>query len=703
MAEQKVSFQLPDGRFVEIATGKIAKLAGGACTVRLGDTVLMVAACSGPAKPGTDFLALQVDYREKYSAAGRFPGGYIKREGRPSKKEILTCRLTDRPLRPLFPKGYFDEVQVQALVLSADGVNDPDVLTIVGASTALLLSDMPFTQPVGAVRIGKIDGQFVANPTREQMTRSTLELIYAGLPDKVIMIEGEAEFCTEAEMKEAMYFANEAVKLQCAAQLELAKLAGKPKKAPKLFLVPEALTVALEAFCRDRIEGVCTVPGKADRLVALDTLAADASAALRAEFADLSDEDFAYNMRIAYDDLVRDTTRRLILDKHFRADGRAIDEIRPLSAEVAVLPVVHGSALFSRGETQALVIATLGNEKDAQENDDLTGPGTSSVDRFYLHYNFPNYSVGEVGRISGPGRREIGHGNLAERSVSKVIPKDFPYVVRCVSEIMSSNGSTSMASVCGATLALMDAGVPIKAPVAGISCGLVTDEQGRALLLTDIIGSEDHFGDMDFKVCGTRDGITGFQLDLKLPGISIDLLCEGMERDRVARMKILDVIEGCIAAPRAEISERAPRIETVLINPAKIGALIGPGGKNIKAITEETHSTIDVDDSGNVKIMAANKEWLDAAKQRVLGSTAEAEIGKIYRGKVVSIRDFGAFVEILPGQEGLLHISEMANYRVNAVTDLLSEGDFVTVKVIDIDNSGKIRLSRKAALADMDK
>ena len=703
MAEQKVTFLLPDGRPVEIATGKIANLANGACTVRLGDTVLMVAACSGAAKPGTDFLALQVDYREKYSAAGRFPGGYIKREGRPSKKEILTCRLTDRPLRPLFPKGYFDEVQVQALVLAADGVNDPDVLTIVGASTALMLSDMPFQGPVGAVRVGKIDGKLVANPTREEMKRSTLELIYAGLPDKVIMIEGEAEFVTEEEMREAMYFANEAVKAQCDAQIELAKLAGKAKKEPKLFLVPDEFTKMLEEFCRDRIDGVCTVPGKADRLEALDALQSDAAAAMRDKFADWSDEDFNYNMRIAYDDLVRDTTRRLILDKHFRADGRDIEDIRPLSAEVAVLPVVHGSALFSRGETQALVVATLGNEKDAQEADDLTGPGAPQVDRFYLHYNFPNYSVGEVGRIAGPGRREIGHGNLAERSVSKVIPKDFPYVVRCVSEIMSSNGSTSMASVCGATLALMDAGVPITAPVAGISCGLVTDDNGRALLLTDIIGSEDHFGDMDFKVCGTREGITGFQLDLKLPGISIDLLCEGMERDRVARLKILDVIEACIPAPRAEISERAPRVETLVINPAKIGALIGPGGKNIKAITEETCSTIDVDDDGNVKIMSGNREMLEAAKQRVLALTAEAEIGKIYRGKVVSIRDFGAFVEILPGQEGLLHISEMANYRVNAVTDILGENDFVTVKVIDIDNSGKIRLSRKAALAEMDK
>ena len=367
-----------------------------------------------------------------------------------------------------------------------------------------------------------------------------------------------------------------------------------------------------------------------------------------------------------------------------------------------MLPVVHGSALFSRGETQALVITTLGNEKDAQEIEDITSPESISNKRFYLHYNFPNFSVGEVGRIAGPGRREIGHGNLAERSVSKVIPKDFPYVIRCVSEIMSSNGSTSMASVCGATLSLMDAGVPITAPVAGISCGLVTGDNGERLLLTDIIGAEDHFGDMDFKVCGTREGITGFQLDLKLPGIPIELLCEGMERDRVARLKILDVMEACIAEPRADISPRAPRIDVVKINPDKIGALIGPGGKNIRSITDETHASIDVEEDGTVKIMAANLEQLTAAKERVIACTAEAEIGKIYRGKVVTIRDFGAFVEILPGMDGLLHISEMADYRVAKVTDICSEGDYVTVKVIDIDNSGKIRLSRKAALKEME-
>lgn len=701
MAEEKIVFQLDDTKSMEISTGKMANLANGSCLVRLGDTVVLAAACSGAPREGADFFPLQVDYREKYSAAGKFPGGYIKREGRPSTKEILTCRVIDRPIRPLFPKGFFDEVQVQCILLSADGVNEADVLAMVGASASLMLSDLPFDGPIGAVRVGKIDGKYVINPTREEMKSSKLDLIYAGRPDQVIMIEGEAEFVSEQEMREAMLVANEAVKRQCEAQIELAKRAGRAKKDYKLFLVPEELQKALEAFCADRIEAVCTVPGKEDRLNAMNELLSDARTALRDRFAEMSDASFALETAKGFDDHVRDVTRRLILDREFRPDGRTITEIRPLSAEVSVLPVVHGSALFSRGETQALVITTLGNDKDAQESDDLTSETGISTKRFYLHYNFPNFSVGEVGRIAGPGRREIGHGDLAERSVSKVVPKDFPYVVRCVSEVMSSNGSTSMASVCGATLSLMDAGVPISAPVAGISCGLVTGDDGRRLLLTDIIGAEDHFGDMDFKVCGTRDGITGFQLDLKLPGIPIDLLCEAMERNKAARLKILDVIEACIPAPRAEISPRAPRLEVVKINPDKIGALIGPGGKNIRAITDETLASIDVAEDGTVKIMASNLQQLEAAKERVLASTAEAEIGKIYRGKVVTIRDFGAFVEILPGIDGLLHISEMADYRVNKVTDICEEGQYVTVKVIDIDQSGKIRLSRKAALKEL--
>lgn len=701
MAEQKINFEVAPGKMIEISTGKVANLAAGSCLVRLGDTVVLAAACTGPARPGCDFFPLQVDYRERYSAAGKFPGGYIKREGRPTDKEILTCRVTDRPLRPLFPDGYFDEVQIQILLLSADGVNDPDVLAMLGASAALCLSELPFQGPIGACRIGKVDGKLVVNPTIEEMKTSTIDLIYAGLPDKVIMIEGEAEFCTEAELREAMLLANEVVKTQCAAQSELAAKAGKPKKTPKLYLVPEALQKALEEFCAGRIEAACTVPGKQDRMETLDALRDDARKALRAQFADMSDDEFAQETAKGFDDLVRTTTRNVILTKQFRPDGRSISELRPLSAEVGVLPVVHGSSLFSRGETQAMVISVLGNESGAQEADLIAAEGTLKK-RFYLHYNFPNFSVGEVGRIGGLSRREVGHGDLAERSVSKVVPKDFPYVIRCVSEIMSSNGSTSMASVCGATLSLMDAGVPITAPVAGISCGLVTGDNGEQLLLTDILGAEDHFGDMDFKVCGTRDGITGFQLDLKLPGISIDLLCEGMERNRVARLKILDVIEDCISAPRAEISPRAPRIEEVRINPEKIGALIGPGGKNIRSITEDTGASIDVNDDGVVKIMACDKAHLDMAKERILGSTAEAEIGKVYRGKVQTVRDFGAFVEILPGMDGLLHISEMADYRVGKVTDICNEGDFVSVKVIDIDQSGKIRLSRKAALKEME-
>jgi polyribonucleotide nucleotidyltransferase len=701
MAEEKVIFNIAENKTMEISTGKMAKLANGSCLVRMGDTILLAAACSGPARPGSDFFPLQVDYREKYSAAGKFPGGYIKREGRPSTKEILTCRVTDRPLRPLFPKGFYDEVQVQALLLSSDDKYDADVLCMLGASAALVLSDLPFGGPIGACRVGFVDSQYIANPTNEERAKSSLDLVYAGLADKVIMIEGEADECSEAELQGAMAFANEVVKVQIAAQLELAEKAGKPKKEPTLHLVPEALLNALSDKFGTKIEEACIIAGKNDRIAALDAIKAEVLENLAADFSDMSSEDFSLEVSKGLDQLVKKATRTAILERQYRPDGRGIEDLREISAEVGVLPVVHGSGLFSRGETQALVIATLGNDKCSQISDAITGP-EETEERFYLHYNFPNFSVGEVGRIMGPGRREIGHGDLAQRSVAKVVPEDFPYVVRCVSEVMSSNGSTSMASVCGATLALMDAGVPIKAPVAGISCGLVTDESGKKLLLTDILGAEDHFGDMDFKVCGTRDGITGFQLDLKLPGISLDLLGEAMGRTLSARMKILDVMGECIAEPRAEISKNAPGMAVVKINPDKIGALIGPGGKNIRAITEETEASIDVAEDGTVKIMAADGIKLEEAKRRVLECTAEAEVDKVYRGKVISVKDFGAFVEIIPGCEGLLHISEMANYRVRDVKDICNEGDFVTVKVIDIDRSGKIRLSRKAALEDID-
>ena len=700
--EKKVVIELAPGKTIEISTGKMSNLANGSCIMKMGDTQILVAACSGPARPGTDFFPLQVDYREKYCSAGKFPGGFIKREGRPSDKEILTCRMTDRPIRPLFPKGFFDEVQVQALTLSCDGENDPDVLCMLGSSAALMLSDLPFMGPIGSVRIGMIDGEFVANPTKSEMAKSRLELIYSGIEDKVIMIEGESDQITEQQLEDAMRFANEIVKKMIAGQIELSKIAGKAKKEPKLYLVPANVEAALYDACKDKIEAICIIPGKAERCEALDALRAEAGVKVAETVTDLSPEILDLEIRKGFDDLVKATTRKAILEKNYRPDGRGLDDLRPVTSEVGLLPVVHGSGLFARGETQALVIVTLGGDKDSQTGDSITGEAEEK--KFYLHYNFPNYSVGEVGRIMGPGRREIGHGNLAERSVKQVVPKDFPYTIRCVSEVMSSNGSTSMASVCGAVLAMMDAGVPITAPVAGISCGLVTDEENtKELLLTDIIGAEDHFGDMDFKVCGTRTGITGFQLDLKLPGISIDLLAKAMVRNNTARMQILDNMEACIAAPRTEISPNAPQMAIMTINPEKIGALIGPGGKNIKGITEETHSEINIDDDGTVKIYAKDMATLEKVKYLVNSCTAEAEIGKLYRGTVKAIKDFGAFVEFMPGQEGLLHISEMADYRVNQVTDICNVDDKVTVKVLDIDQNGRVRLSRRAALAEMDK
>lgn len=696
--EKSVTIDIGGGRELVVSTGKLAGLANGSCVLTLGETTLLVAACSGPPRPGADFFPLQVDYREKYSASGRFPGGYIKREGRPSDKEILTCRMTDRPVRPLFPKGFFDEVQIQALLLSADGENDSDALCMLGASVALHLSDLPFDGPVGALRVGYVDGEFIANPTHEQMAKSEIELMYAGLPGKVIMIEGEAKECSEELMRQAMEFADGVVIKMAEAQNQLRELAGRPKKNYHIYKVPEAVETAVNDFGAERIESACLIASKEDRQNALDALLEEMLKALGPDFEEhegVTDFDF----KMAFDALAKKTIRKAIVEKGYRADGRGTEQLRELYAETGLLPRVHGSGLFSRGETQALVITTLGAADDAQESDKITGG--QNTKSFYLHYNFPNFSVGEVGRIMGPGRREIGHGNLAERSLSQVIPKDYPYTVRCVSEIMSSNGSTSMASVCGGSLALMDAGVPITSPVAGISCGLVV-EGGKTLLLTDIIGAEDHFGDMDFKVCGTSNGITGFQLDLKIAGISIDLLCQAMERNKTARGDILKVMNACIDAPRAEISPFAPRFETLRINPDKIGALIGPGGKVIKKICEETGAKIDIEDSGIVRIFAVGSESALQAVEEVQKITAEVEIGKIYRGKVKTIKDFGAFVEILPGQEGLVHISELADYRVNEVKDICQEGSMISVKVIDIDERGRVRLSRKAALAEME-
>lgn len=707
MPVESVTVNIGPGKDIIIETGKLGGLANGQCTVRQGDTVVFSAACSGPARKGQDFFPLSVDYREKYSAAGRFPGGFIKREGRPSTKEILTCRFTDRPIRPLWPEGFFDEVQIYGLLLAADGKNEGDILSVIGASASLCLSDLPFQGPIGAVRVGYIEGQgYIANPTNDEMRQSKLELIYAGLEDKVIMVEGDAKEVSEEFLAEAFQFANGIVKQQIAAQKELMAKAGKAKKTPELHLVPAEMMADITAAAGAELEGAAFLPGKEERTKALDVVFAKVVDALAPKYLEsLGQEDFDFLVKMGWDKAVQKSVRDNILYNGKRMDGRGVREIRPLSAEVGVLPVVHGSALFRRGETQALVIATLGGPQDVEEIDMITD-AKNVEKKFYLHYNFPNYSVGEVGKVTGPGRREIGHGNLAERSVAQVVPDDFPYTVRCVSEIMSSNGSTSMASTCGASLALMDAGVPISSPVVGISCGLVTDLENpdKYVILTDIIGAEDHYGDQDWKICGSQKGITGWQLDLKLPGIPIERLVEAMYQNKEAREQIMKVVTDCIPAPRSQVSERAPQMEVVRISTDKIGALIGTGGKNIKEITESTGAQVDIAEDGSVSILARNREVLDAVKEKIQFYTAEAEIGKIYKGVVKTVRDFGAFVEILPGQDGLLHISEMADYRVNQVSDICKEGDYLTVKVIDIDrSSGKIRLSRKAALAELDK
>ncbi len=703
MSIETRKIQLAQGREITIETGKVAKQAAGAVTVRQGDTIVLVTVCSAAPRPGIDYFPLQVDYREGFSAAGKFPGGYFKREGRPTEKEILTARMTDRPLRPLFPKGFCDEVQIVARLLSADGENEADVLAMLGASAALMLSDIPFAGPVGAVRVGRVDGNFIVNPTHPEMDESDIDLVYAGVPGKTIMIEGSAKEISEEVLRDALLFADEQICKLVQAQNDLAAAAGKPKKTPDIHFPGKEMIEAMREFCRGKLEESCMIFDKQQRQAALGTLLEQAREALEERFAAQSEaagDDVGVMLAKAFDEVTEETVRRLVLEQGKRSDGRGVDDLRPISVEVGVLPRTHGSALFSRGETQALVSTTLGAEGDAQEFDVITGGEPRK--KFILHYNFPPFSVGEVRRIGGPGRREIGHGALAERSLAGLLPEDFPYAVRCVSDILGSNGSSSMASVCGGSLALMDAGVPLAKSVAGISIGLVSDfETGKKVFLTDILGSEDHYGDMDFKIAGTRDGITGFQLDLKIAGLEIEAMYQAMQKNHAARMRILDIMEACIDKPRPQMSPYAPKVRSLHINPEKIGALIGPGGKVIRGIVERTGAQIDVLPDGTVNVFAVNGDAMDQAVRQIESVTAEAEIGKIYKGQVKSVRDFGAFVEILPGQDGLLHISEMADHRVEKVEDICKVGDWVTVKVIDIDDRGRIRLSRKAALREI--
>jgi polyribonucleotide nucleotidyltransferase len=698
--QHKVTAQI-GANSISIETGKIAKLADGSVVVSCGETMVLASAVSATTiKEGQDFFPLTVDYREKAAAAGKFPGGYFKREGRPTEKETLTSRMTDRPLRPLFPQGYFYDTQVISILLSADGENDPDILSMNGASAALTVSDIPFKGPIGAVRIGRVNGEFVANPTHTDRVQSDLDLVYVGTENDVIMIEGAANELPEAEFVKALEFAHGHAREMIRAQKELAAKVGKPKREmPLLSVKPELLEIAYQV-AGDRIEGALYTQGKVARSKAVEALREEVKAAMLQKYPEA--DDFAISQ--AFDYVQKKAFRVSVLERQKRMDGRGYQDLRQISCEVGVLPRAHGSAIFQRGETQALALATLAPIEEAQMIDAYGGGEQSK--RFLLHYNFPPFSVGETGRFGGASRREIGHGALAERSLEPVVPSenDFRYAIRISSEVMESNGSTSMASVCGGMLALMDAGVPVKDVVAGISVGLVTeydnDQLKRYELLTDIIGSEDHFGDMDFKLCGTTKGVTGYQLDLKLPGISLKILSEAIQGAKEARSKILEIMRGAIDKPRADLSKYAPRIETIKISPEKIGALIGPGGKTIKGIVAETGAEINIEDDGSVHIYATSGESMARAKEIIGGMTREIEIGATYQGRVVSTKEFGAFVEVFPGKDGLVHISELADFRVKRTEDVAKVGDIIWVKCIGIDDKGRVKLSRKAALKE---
>jgi len=684
-----------------IETGKLAKLADGAVTVRCGDTIILVTAVSATkVKPGQTWFPLSVEYKEKASAAGVFPGGYFKREGRPTEKEILTCRMTDRPLRPLFPKGYFYDTQIIAILLSADGENDADILSMNGASAALCLSDIPFAGPIGAVRVGRVDGKFLINPTFAQRSESDLDLIYVGNKTDVIMIEGQADELPEEEFIQALHFAQLAVAQLVVMQEELVRLAGKAKREFTPILAKENLLEIAYEIAGSRIEAAIYSPTKTERAKKVGALRNEVEAAIKERAPEATD----FDVEQAFEYLQKKAFRISIMEKGLRADGRSIGDLRPLYGEVGTLPRVHGSALFSRGETQALAITTLAPADEKQNFDNYCGGEDSK--RFILHYNFPPFSVGETGRMGGINRREIGHGSLAERSIEPVIPDeaDFPYAIRVSSEVTESNGSTSMASVCAGTMALLHAGVPLIRPVGGISVGLVTEsnEQGALKsykMLLDIIGSEDFYGDMDFKLCGTSEGVTGYQLDLKLAGLPLAMLEEAIHIAKAGRGKVLEKMAESITTPN-ELSPHAPRIVSVKIPPDRIGELIGPGGKNIKGIQAESGAEINIEDDGTVHIYASKEEGLLRAKDMIERMFQEIEVNKNYTGKVVSVTAFGAFMEVLPGKDGLIHVSELAEGRTENVEDIVKRGDIVTAKCVGVDEKGRVKMSRRAWLRE---
>ena len=697
---------------ITIAAGSLAKLANGAVTIAVGETTVFVAATAATTmRPGQDFFPLTVDYREKYSAAGRFPGGYFKREGRPSEKEILTSRLCDRPCRPLFPEGFLNEVQIIGLLLSADQINESDILMLNGASAALAISDIPWNGPIAAARIGQVDGQFVVNPTIDQMFSSTLDLIYVGTEKDMLMIEGSADQIPEERFVEALAFAHEAIQPIINAIKELTGLVGKTKAHFDLVTAKPESREIIERVVGPKISEAIFGKEKAIRSANIKKLREEARACLVSE---LGEGKFAeHEISVVFEDLQYTAYRKTVIERGVRADGRDATSLRPIACQTGVLPRVHGSAIFERGDTQGLVVTTLGPTKEAQDMDGLTGGATSKS--FILHYNMPPFTVGETGRFIGPGRREIGHGALAERSLVPVLPPEdaFPYSIRVVAELMASNGSTSMASVCGGCLALMDAGVPIIAPVAGISCGLMTTNAAdgsieKSVIITDILGEEDHFGDMDFKLAGTTKGITGFQLDLKINGLPFEIAKAAVFQARTARIEILKIMMAALPAPRANLSKYAPRIQTIQIDPEKIGLLIGPGGKTIRRITETTGAQIDIaeDDSGKVFIYSNNADAMNRAIEEIdslCGGGSQIEVDKLYHGRVTGIKEFGCFVECVAGKEGLVHISELADFRVRRTEDVVKMGDMIWVKCVGVDErTGKVRLSRRAALKEME-
>jgi polyribonucleotide nucleotidyltransferase len=685
-----------NGKPLRFETGKLAKQASGAVVVRYGDSVVLVTASKAASpREGIDFLPLTVDYREYTYASGRIPGGFFKREGKPAEKEVLTCRVIDRPIRPLFPSGWRYETQIIGLVLSADSENDTDVLAITGASAALAMSEIPFEKTIAGVRVGLVGGQYVINPTFAQRKESKLDLVVAGSKDGLVMVEAGASEVSEAQVIEGLNQGHAAIKQIIAAIDDMAREAGKKKLAVPRKEIAADFYREIEGKVFEPLARAMRIHDKLENYESVETALKELVAAIPE-----TEAERRADAKAIFKELKEKVLREEVLTHGVRLDGRKFDEIRPIWIETGVLPRTHGSAIFTRGETQALVTCTLGTDDDAQKIETFEGETWKG---FMLHYNFPPFSVGEVGRMSGPGRREVGHGALAERSLSQMLPTDeqFPYTIRVVSDILESNGSSSMASVCGGALAMMDAGVPLKAPVAGVAMGLVMDEKtGKYAVLTDIAGAEDHYGDMDFKVAGTADGITALQMDIKVSGITAEIMTKALDQARRGRLHILEKMKDALPAPRQSISMFAPRIVTIRIPVDKIRDVIGPGGKMIRSIIERTGVKIDVEDDGRVNVASADGESAQKAISIIQELTATPELNKTYLGKIQRITDFGAFVEIMPGTDGLLHVSEIANHRVKDVRDELKEGEQVLVKVINIDPTGKIRLSRKALLQE---